>query len=278
LGTFVQGVTGAISVALTVTSAGCGGGATAVTQQIQAQVADFSVAVSSSSVTISQGGVSAPVNFSIVPRNGFSGSVQVSFTGVPVGVSSNPVSPFTITSGSEAAVNFGADATASTGSFTSSAQAVSGALSHSASLTLAIQASSAAAFPRSNFVRTDSTPLADNPLGEVHHRHIAYDPAHKYEFIANAAMNRLEVISAVDVDGTTVFAGTGLNGIVAVDTTALQVKARYQQAGLSPIPATVFDRRWRSFLFPLVNVSFVFVKRVRLRLCSLCGTGVQYDE
>jgi hypothetical protein len=260
LGTFVQGVTGAISVALTVTSAGCGGGATAVTQQIQAQVADFSVAVSSSSVTISQGGVSAPVNFSIVPRNGFSGSVQVSFTGVPVGVSSNPVSPFTITSGSEAAVNFGADATASTGSFTSSAQAVSGALSHSASLTLAIQASSAAAFPRSNFVRTDSTPLADNPLGEVHHRHIAYDPAHKYEFIANAAMNRLEVISAVDesrvgriaipgvtsadlsVDGTTIFAGTGLNGIVAVDTTALQVKARYQQAGLSPIPATVFDR------------------------------------
>ena len=107
-------------------------------QQVQAQVADFSAAVSSSSVTISQGGVSTPVNFSIVPRNGFSGSVQVSFTSLPVGVSSNPASPFTATSGVETAVNFGADATASTGSFTLSAQAVSGALSHSVSLTLAI--------------------------------------------------------------------------------------------------------------------------------------------
>ena len=260
MGTFVQGVTGAIIVALPVISAGCGGGATALVEQAQLQAADFSVVMSPSSVTILQGGVSAPVNFSIVPRNGFSGSVQVSFTGLPVGVSSNPPSPFTITSGIQTAVNFGADAAASTGSFTLSAQAVSGALSDSASLTLAIQASSAAAFPRANFVRTDSTPLADNPLGEVHHRHIAYDPAHKYVFIANAAMNRLKVISAVDqsrvgrvaipgvtsadlsADGTTIFAGTGLNGIVAVDTTALQVKARYQQAGLSPIPATVFDR------------------------------------
>lgn len=71
LGTFVKGVTGAAVAVLTVISAGCGGGATAVSQQIQAQVTDFSVAVSSSSVTVSQGGVSAPVNFSIIPRNGF---------------------------------------------------------------------------------------------------------------------------------------------------------------------------------------------------------------
>ena len=260
LGTFVQGVSVAVVAVLTVISAGCGGGATAVTQQVQAQIADFSVAVSSSSITISQGGVSTPVNFSIVPRNGFSGSVQVSFTGLPAGVNSNPPSPFTISSGIQTAVNFGADATASTGNFTLSAQAVSGVLSHSASLTLAIQASSAAAFPRTNFVRTDSTPLADNPLGEAHHRHIAYDPAHKYVFIANAAMNRLEVISAVDqsrvariaisgttstdlsADGSTVWAGTALNGIIAVDTSVLQVKTRYQQIGISPLPATVFDR------------------------------------
>src|SRR6202162_5710175 len=84
LGTFVRGVTGAVVAVITVISAGCGGGATAVTQQVQAQVADFSAAVSSSSVTISQGGVSTPVNFSIVPRNGFSGSVQVMISSLPV--------------------------------------------------------------------------------------------------------------------------------------------------------------------------------------------------
>lgn len=46
----------------------------------------------------------------------------------------------------------------------------------------------------------------------------------------------------MSADGTTIIAGTALNGIVAVDSTALQVKARYQQKGLSPILATVFDR------------------------------------
>jgi hypothetical protein len=190
----------------------------------------------------------------------FSGSVQVTFAGLPAGVSSNPVSPFTITTGIDTSVNLGAGATAPTGSFTLSAQAVSGALSHSAGLTLAIQPSTIAALPRTNFVRTDSTPMADNPSGEAHHRHIVYDAAHKYVFIANAAMNRLEVISAVDqsgaarvsvpgvtsadlsVDGTTVWAGTALNEIVAVDTSTLQIKTRSEQAGISPLPATVFDR------------------------------------
>ena len=145
---------------------GCGGGATAVVQQPQA--ADFSVAVSSNAVSISQGGVSAPVNFSIIPHNGFSGSVQVTFAGLPAGVSSNPASPFTITTGIDTSVDLGAAVTASTGSFTLSAQAVSGALSHSAGLTLAIQPSTIAALPRTNFVRTDSTSMADTPAGEAH--------------------------------------------------------------------------------------------------------------
>lgn len=258
MGTFVQGVTGAVFILLTGICAGYGGGATAVIQQPQA--ADFAVAISSSSVAVSQGGVSAPVNFSIIPQHGFNGNVQVTIAGLPAGISSSPASPFTITSGMDTAVNFGAAATASTGTFTLSAQAISGALSHSSSLTLAIQASTAAAFPRTNFVRTDSTPLADNPSSEAHHRRIVYDAAHKYVFIANVAMNRLEVISAVDqsrvaritiprvtsadlsVDGATVWAGTGLNEIVAVDTSVLQLKARHELAGISPLPATVFDR------------------------------------
>lgn len=247
MGRFVDGVTGAVFIFLLVgMCVGCGGGATAVVQQPQA--ADFSVAVSSNAVSISQGGDSAPVNFSIIPHNGFSGSVQVTFAGLPAGGSSNPVSPFTITTGIDTSVDFGAAVTAPTGSFTLSAQAVSGALSHSASLTLAIQPSTIAALPRTNFVRTDSTPMADAPSGEAHRHHIVYDAAHKYVFIANAAMNRLEVISAVDqshvarisipgvtsgdlsVHGTTLWAGTALNEIVAVDTSVLQVKSRYEQA------------------------------------------------
>ena len=260
MGTFVQGVTGAVFISLVAgICVGCGGGgATAVVQQPQA--ADFSVAVSSNAVSISQGSVSAPVSFSIIPHNGFSANVQVTFSGLPAGVSSNPVSPFTITTGIDTSVDFGAAVTAPTGSFTLSAQADSGALSHSSSLTLAIQPSITAPLPRTNFVRTDSTPTADTPAGEAHRRHIVYDAGHKYVFIANAAMNRLEVVSAVDqsgvarisvpgatsadlsVDGTTVLAGTALNEIVAVDASALQVKTRYEQVGISPLPATVFER------------------------------------
>jgi hypothetical protein len=121
LARFVQGIAGTVLILLVAEiCAGCGGGATAVVQQPQA--ADFSVALSSNAVSIWQGGVSAPVDFSIIPHNGFSGSVQVTFAGLPAGVSSNPVSPFTITTGIDTSVNFGAGATATTGSFTLSAQ------------------------------------------------------------------------------------------------------------------------------------------------------------
>lgn len=46
----------------------------------------------------------------------------------------------------------------------------------------------------------------------------------------------------LSVDGTILWAGTALNEIVAVDTSVLQVKNRYEQAGISPLPATIFDR------------------------------------
>jgi hypothetical protein len=46
----------------------------------------------------------------------------------------------------------------------------------------------------------------------------------------------------LSVDGTILWAGTALNEIVAVDTSVLQVKNRYEQAGMSPLPATIFDR------------------------------------
>ncbi|MEQ1352765.1 MAG: hypothetical protein ABLT11_02040, partial [Candidatus Acidiferrum sp.] len=217
--------------------------------------------ISSGTITVPQGSVSAPVVFTITAKNGFNGQVQVALSGLPAGVVSNPPSPFMAAPGADTQVVFGAAGNTATGNFAVSVQGVSGALAHSASLTLAIQGTViGAAFPRTTFVRTDSAPAADNPPGEAHHRHLVYDPAHQHLFIANRAMNRLEVISTVDqsiaapiviagvtsadlsADGTTVWAGTAVNEIVAVDTTSLQVTRRYPQAGISPIPSTVFDR------------------------------------
>jgi hypothetical protein len=135
-----------------------------------------------------------------------------------------------------------------------------GALSHSASLALAIQAANNPALPRTAFERTDSNSASDDPFGEPHHRHIAYDPANKHVFVANRAMNRVEVFSSssqspiaqisvpaassadLSADGSTVWIGTALERIVAIDTSSLRVSKRYSLAGLSPIPGTIFSR------------------------------------
>jgi DNA-binding beta-propeller fold protein YncE len=125
---------------------------------------------------------------------------------------------------------------------------------------LSIQSGVVSALPRTAFVRTDATSVADEPFGEPHHRHIAYDAANKRVFVANRAMNRVEVFSStsqtlaaqvsipgassadLSADGATIWIGTSLEQIVAIDTASLQVKNRYLLAGLTPLPNTIFDR------------------------------------
>jgi hypothetical protein len=197
---------------------------------------------------------------SINPLNGFTGSVQVTLTGLPAGVISNPVSPFSVSAGSSAPVLFSAATNTSIGNSTIIATGISGSLSHPANLALTIQSGIAANLPRTAYARTDSIPSVDDPSGEPHHRHIAYDPAHQLVFVANRAMNRVEVFSSttasrvaqvnvpgassadLSADGTTVWIGTVTEQVAAIDTSSLQVKARYEIAGLQPLPNTLFDR------------------------------------
>jgi len=209
---------------------------------------------------LQQGGTSSAVNVSISSSNGFNGNVQIILNALPGGVTSNPTSPFTIAAGASTPVVFGASANATNGDFTVSAQATSGTLSHTLSLALTIQTGIATGLPRTNYARTDSVLSADAPTVEPHHSHIAYDPAHKQVFIANRAMNRVEVYSTasqtrtaqisipaatsadISADGGTVWIGTALNEIVAVDPVLLVFTAQYTLAGLIPIPNVIFDR------------------------------------
>jgi len=109
-------------------------------------------------------------------------------------------------------------------------------------------------------MKTDAVAVADAPLGEPHHRHIAYDSTNKQVFLANRAMNRVEVYSTVtqmrtaqisipaatsaeiSADDATVWIGSAVNEIAAVDPVSLAVKARYSLTGLMPIPNVIFDR------------------------------------
>jgi DNA-binding beta-propeller fold protein YncE len=49
--------------------------------------------------------------------------------------------------------------------------------------------------PKFSFVRTDSVKGIDAPASEPHRRHIVYDAAGKRFFVANGAMNRVDVLS-----------------------------------------------------------------------------------
>jgi hypothetical protein len=80
--------------------------------------------------------------------------------------------------------------------------------------------------PRTTFIENDSVASLDNPSSEPHRRHIVYDPAGRRFFVANQAMNRVEVYSALNptlqttidapaassvdlsADGATLWAGT----------------------------------------------------------------------
>jgi len=259
MGRIRHGVPVALSIAITLSCSACGGGGSSI-QLPPPPPQDFTLTLSSNSLSLQQGASSPAVNVSVTGQNGFVGAVQVTLSGLPAGVSSNPVSPFSVAAGASTSVIFGAAVNATTGNFMVSAQGTSGAFSHSANLALTVQKSILSSLPRTSYIRTDSTFALDAPPDEPHHRHVAYDPGKKHVFVANRAMNRVEVLSSADgsrvaqisapaassadlsADGTTVWVGTVLEQAVALDTSSLQVKARYTIQGLEPLPNIPFDR------------------------------------
>ncbi len=240
---------------------GCGGGSSSIqAPPPPPPQPDFSLGFSQNSVNLQQGTTSSAINLSVNPLNGFTGPVQVTLTGLPAGVLSNPQSPFSIAAGASTPILFSAAANAATGNSMLTAEGTSGSLSHPASLSLTIQSGLVATLPRTAYARTDSIPAKDDPSDEPHHRHIAYDPTHQLVFVANRAMNRVEIFSTttetrvaqvsvsgassadLSSDGATVWIGTVTEQIAAIDTSSLQVKARYEITGLQPLPNTLFDR------------------------------------
>ena len=247
-------------VLLPAATVGCGGGGSSGSLPTPPPAQDFSISVSSNAINLQQATTSSALSVSVKGQNGFTGSVQVTLSGLPGGVQTNPSGAFSLAANSSAPVVLGAAANAPTGNFTVTVQGASGNLSHSATLALTLQAGVVVAFSRTGYARTDAIPSLDAPPAEPRHRRIAYDSANKHLFVANRARNCVEVFSTVDesrvarinvpaassadlsADGSTVWVGTAIEQIVAIDTTALQIRNRYAIAGLSPIPNTIFDR------------------------------------
>ena len=250
---------GFAAVALGLMLCGCGGAGQSTIQPPPPQ-ADFAMALSASSLSVQDGGTSAPVTVSVTAQNGFSGSVQVTLSNLPAGISSLPASPFAVSAGQTVSVIFGAGASAATGQFSVTAQGASGALAHNATLSLSVQAAVAQNLSKSTFIRDDSVAALDHRAGEPVHRHIVFDAAGQRFFVANRAMNRVEVFAAgnpalqatldapgassvdLSADGKTLWVGTELEQLLGVDTGLLQVRQRVGVSGLAPIPNVIFNR------------------------------------
>jgi hypothetical protein len=106
---------------------GGGGGSTA----------DFSISANTSSLSLTQG-TQQPVSLSATALNGFSGTIGVVVSGLPAGVTATP-SSFNLVPGTPQQVALAASASAAASTSTVQFVATSGALSHTAPVTLIVK-------------------------------------------------------------------------------------------------------------------------------------------
>jgi hypothetical protein len=98
---------------------------------------DFSISASTSNLSLTQG-TQQPVSLSATALNGFSGTISVAVSGLPAGVTASP-STFNHVPGTPQQVALAASASAAASTSTVQFVATSGALSHTASVTLIVK-------------------------------------------------------------------------------------------------------------------------------------------
>jgi len=115
---------------------GCGGGSSSPPPV----PADFTMAVTPASVSVTQGSASSPASITVSPLHNFNGSVSVAISGLPSGVTTSPASPFVIAAGASQSVTFSAATSATLGPVNLTFSGTSGSLSHTAGATMSVSA------------------------------------------------------------------------------------------------------------------------------------------
>ena len=110
-----------------------------VTANIAAPAPDFSLTLSPTSLTLAAGATSSPVSITANSLNSFSSTVAVTITGLPTGVSANPAT-LTLTPGTAQSTTLTATITAPSATPSVTFTGTSGSLTHSAPLSLTVQA------------------------------------------------------------------------------------------------------------------------------------------
>jgi len=136
LTTSATATTGTATVTITGTSGSLTHTTTVTLTVNAAAVPNFSLSASPASVSVTQGG-SGSSTVTVTPINGFNGSVSLSASGLPSGVTAsfNPASATTTST-----VTFTASSTATTGTATVTITGTSGSLTQSTTITLTVNA------------------------------------------------------------------------------------------------------------------------------------------
>ena len=111
-------------VALAALFTGCGGGGSGSSGTQPG--ADFTLASATSSLTVQQLGNAVAYTVGIIPGNGFSGTVSITFLNLPTGVTISPPGPYAAAVGQALTVNFIASQSAAVGNSSITVQGTSG--------------------------------------------------------------------------------------------------------------------------------------------------------
>jgi WD40 repeat protein len=215
---------GASFLLILLTSCGGNGGSSQSSPPPPPPHPSFSISLSPASITLMQGGMSQNVQVLVNAQNGFTGSVSVNAGSLP-GVTSSP-SSLSLAPGAPGNLAFAASSTAGIEQTSITVEGVSGSLTAKASLPCNV----------------DGAPVPDpfHPIGGEF-SHGFYDQARQLLFVANNALNEIDVLSGTDLsvrarvpapqpwgmdqmaDGNTLVLGTTAQQIVTLDENTLAV-------------------------------------------------------
>jgi IPT/TIG domain len=208
---------------------------------------NFSLSLSSSQVNVA-GGASGSISVAVVGSNGFSGGVTFSLSGVPSEITVSPAS-FELTAGQSQQITFTAPPWISASASTITIDGNSGpGFDHSTNFSLQLSPYQGnISLPRTRYLRTDAVDPATVIFDSQTDRFIMSDPGSNELMFIDAA-TRAEV-GTVTVPGaygmdetpdhTTLYVGTEIGDVYAVDPVGMTVKQRYiaSQIGASGFQA-----------------------------------------
>lgn len=132
----------ACAIAAVFICSGCGGGGGgSSTGTPPPPAGDFTFSMSPGHLSVIAGAQTSAVSISVTGTNGFSGSVNVTLSGLPAGATTLPPAPFTVNAGASQTFVIAVPASAAEGLFSVQAAASKGSIQHSAQIALAVNQS-----------------------------------------------------------------------------------------------------------------------------------------